>query len=174
MQRDSSALDWAMLPTTFVALVLLGLSLLHLSQSTEAPAGAPTAGPPATEYPAAAQTRQFFEWPTRVDWQAMTNNGNPFFTLAIQAPPPPKPPPAPPATKKVDVTYRGFFQTSAGVRRAVVLVADKQVLAGVGEKILADYLAAEIALRHLQLTNAAGKAVKLEFAKPQGIEVPAQ
>lgn len=174
MQRDASALNWAMLPMTFVALVLLGLALMQLGRGVEGPGSSSVQGSPRTEYPAAAQTKQYFDWPNQVQWQAMTKDGNPFFTLAIQAPPPPKPPPAPPATKKVDVIYRGFFETSAGVKRAVVQVADKQVITGIGGKVLADFLAAEIALRHLQLTNAAGKAVKLEFTKPQSLEIPAQ
>lgn len=125
-------------------------------------------------HPAAEQMRQFFSWPSAVSWRPFTNEGNPFFTLAIQPAPPAKVSTPEPATRRVDVTYRGFFETSANVRRAVVQVADVQVLARRGERVVADFVAVEIELRHLALTNGAGQAVKLEFSKTQPIEVPAK
>ncbi|MCC7374531.1 MAG: hypothetical protein IT581_07730 [Verrucomicrobiales bacterium] len=173
MRRDIVILNWLMIPALVVMALLLALALSQLSSRTAVPPESRPSGPLPTPHPAAEQTRQFFAWPGSVDWRPMTNAGNPFFTLAIQPAPPPKPPPPPPKTRKVDVTYRGFFETAAGLKRAVVQVADKQVLCSLGEKFLADYVAVEIGLRHLGSTNAAGTALKLEFAKTASVEIPA-
>lgn len=174
MRRDAMILNWVMVPTAIALIVLLALSLLRLRRDgVDLQQYRPT-GPREAPSTAAHQTRQFFGWPSTVHWLPLTNASNPFFTLAIQPPPPPKPPAPPPSTRKIDVTYRGFFETSAGVRRAVVQVADQQVLAGRGDKVVGDYLAGEIELRHLNLTNAAGQSVRFEFAKTQPLEVPAK
>lgn len=174
MRRDALILNWVMVPTAAGLVALLCLSLLRLRREGVDLNQYRPAGPREAPSTAADQTRQFFDWPSAVQWMPLTNAGNPFFTLAIQPPPPPKPPPPPPTTRKVEVTYRGFFETSVGVRRAVVQVADQQVLAGRGDKVVGDYLAGEIELRHLTLTNAAGQSVRFEFAKAQPIEVPAK
>ncbi len=176
----------ALLPCTAALGVMLGLSALawRTRDGDEPPLSPALAAP--KPHPATDQTRQIFGWPKSVQWTPLTNSANPFFTLAIRPAPVAQPPPPAPATRKVEVTYRGFYETSAGIRRAVVQVADKQVLALRGEKIVADLVASEIELRHLTLsrlvTNAApaGAApptnppVRLEFAKPQAVEIPAK
>jgi hypothetical protein len=72
------------------------------------------------------------------------------------------------------VTYRGFLETSAGIRRAVVQVADKQIVAKRGETIVADFTALDIELRFLTVTNSTGKSLKFPFATNQPVEVPAK
>jgi hypothetical protein len=173
MRRDAVLLNASMIPVLVGLLILLGVSLVRWGADGAVTAG--FGGSPASvaPHPAAGQTRQFFEWPGSVRWTPLTNSANPFFTLAIQ-PPPPKAPVPPPATKKVEVTYRGFLETSAGVRRAVVQVAEQQILGGRGDRVVADLAAAEIGLAKLTLTNGAGQVVELLFAKPQSIEVPAK
>ncbi len=172
MRRDVTLLNWAMLPAAAVMLVLMTISLMRLGDARDVASqgrtGTKLPPPPA----AAEETREFLAWLHEAAWRPFTNSNNPFYTLAIQAAPPPSPPPSAPATRKFDVTYRGFLETSAGIRRAVVQVADKQVLGGLGDKIVADYAVMEIALRHLTLTNAAGTAVQFEFAKMKTLEVP--
>lgn len=174
MRRPSSTLNLALVPIALGLLLLIGLALLLLRDSN------PTTQFPSTHrdspdnHPAAEHTRQFFGWPSQVQWQPLTNVSNPFFTLAIQAPPPPKPPPPPPSTRKIDVTYRGYLQTSAGVRRAVVQVADKQIIAKRGEPILADFVALDIELLFLTVTNPAGKSIQFPFRTNLPVEVPAQ
>ena len=174
MNDRSSQLPWAMLPVTGGLLLLLVLAIVHTRGGSDTD-GPSVAGrmPPVPAY-AAEQARRFLGWPKEVKWTPLSLTNTPFFTLAIRPPPPPAPAAPPPATRMVKVTYRGFLETSAGVRRAVVQVADQQVVMGRGEKVLADYAAAEIELRHLTVTNAAGKSVRLEFTKPQDIEVPAK
>lgn len=174
MRRNLTLLNWTLLPATAVLLTLLSLTLLRLRHDHAADAGAPVPTPLPSSHPAAGQTRQFFGWASNLTWLPLTNAGNPFFTLAIRPAPPPQPPPPPPATKKVDVTYRGYFQTSAGLRRALVQVADKQVLAGLGEPVVADFTVLAIELRSLALTNKSGGSVSLVFRTNQSLEIPAK
>lgn len=174
MSRNPSLLNGTLLPVGLGLLALLGLTLLHMGGPQAEDSGNANPAPKPAIHPAAEHTRQFFGWPSRVRWLPLTNSSNPFFTLAIQPPPPPKPPPPPPTTRKVDVFYRGFFETSAGVRRAVVQVADKQIQARRGEPIVGDYLANEIELKFLTVTNPAGQSVRFNFATNQPIEVSAK
>lgn len=174
MRRNLTLLNWSLLPGGIVLLVLLGLSLLRLRPGTLDDTDVTGSLVPPGSHPAAAQTRQFVTWPAEIARRPLTNAGNPFFTLAIRPTPPPQPPPPPPATKKVELTYRGFFETSAGVRKAVVQVADKQVLAGQGEVVVADFTVLAIELRHLALTNKAGGSVRLGFSTNQPLEIPAK
>ncbi len=174
MQRRVLVLNWAMVPTAIGLTVLFVLALTGWPRGPRGPGGGRGDDEVATLHPASRQARQFLGWASSVSWRPLTNTANPFFTLAIQPAPPPTPPPPPPATRKVSVTYRGFFETSARVRRALVKVADKEVIVGKGDEILADFVVVEIELRHLGLTNGTGGAVKLDFSKPNSIEVPAK
>jgi hypothetical protein len=181
MRRNPSLLNGTLLPVAAGLILLLGLSLSRLRDPGRVAPRPTPADTNATDHPAAHRTRDLFEWPARVEWLPLTSNGNPFFTLAIQPPPPPKPPPPPPATRKVELTYRGYLETSAGIRRAVIQVADKQVLARVGEPVLAAFNASDIQPNHLVLTSTKGGApagtnppatVKLDFAKTVPLEIP--
>ncbi|MBL9127779.1 MAG: hypothetical protein JNL97_09035 [Verrucomicrobiales bacterium] len=163
-----------MIPTGVALFALLIATLTGWRRPVPDGTGRRMGAEPAALPAAAAQARQFFGWASSATWRPLTNTGNPFFTLAIQPPPPPTPPPAAPSTRKLDLVYRGFFETSARVRRAVVQVADKQVIAGKGERVVADYSVADIQLGHLGMTNAAGVAAKLDFSKAAQIEVPAK
>lgn len=174
MRRNSLVLNWALIPAAIALVVLLVVSLFALQGRNPDESGVSIIAPSTALHPAAEQTRQFFGWPLKVQWLPLTNAANPFFTLAIQPTPPPKPPPPPPTTRKVDVTYRGFIETSAGVRRAVVQVGDTQVLGRKGDKIVADFAVDEIELKTLQLTNPAGQKVVIDFAKSKPLEVPAK
>ncbi len=174
MRRNSSFLSGTLLPIGIGLVALLGLTLFQFNRTDVEGTASATPAAPATTHPPAGHTRQFFGWPSRMRWLPLTNSSNPFFTLAIQPPPPPKPPPPPPTTKKVDIVYRGFYETSAGVRRAVVQVADKEVLARKGDIIVADFVTTDIELKFLAVTNPAGKSVKFNFATNQPIEVPAK
>jgi hypothetical protein len=174
VKRGDVILNWAMVPASAVLLALLGLSLLRLGPAGEGNERLFRTAPLPPPHPAADQTRRYFDWPLAREWVPLTNHRNPFFTLAIQPPPPPRAAAPPPATRKVDVTYKGYFETSAGTRRALVQVAETQVLGGYSDPIVADFAAHEIELRHLTLTNAGGQTVRLEFAKPQSLEIPAK
>ncbi len=174
MTRNPTLLNWSLVPTTLVLLALLALSLLRFRGADALNAGRLATALPATPQSAAEETRRFFDWPSQVVWVALTNHGNPFFTLAIRPAAAPKPAPPPPTTRKVDLTYRGFLETSAGVRRAVVQVSETQIIARLGEKIVADFVALEIGMTNLVLTNGTDRGVSLQFAKPQPLEIPAK
>ncbi|MCC6234833.1 MAG: hypothetical protein IT580_19475 [Verrucomicrobiales bacterium] len=171
MRRDTTVLNWMMVPLAAGLVLLLVLTLIRVRSADEVDMGRGGLGALPAPHPAPDQTLQFFNWASSVAWTPLTNSQNPFFTLAIQPPPPPKPPPPPPKTRKLEVTYRGYMETAAGVRRAVVQVADKQVLGSRGELIVADFKAVQIELRSLVVTNAAGVSNRFEFAKTQSIEV---
>jgi hypothetical protein len=173
MGRDASVLDWAMLPAAVVLVVLLVLSLLGVGGTAEGLAPLRGGLPAPASHGAADEMRLYMAWLKDVNWQTFTNDRNPFYSVAIKPPPRQETSAPAPATRRIEVTYRGFFETSAGVRRAVVQVADKQVLGGIGERIVADLAAMEIELWHLTLTNATGKSVRCDFARPASIEVPA-
>lgn len=172
MNREAALQQWTLLPASGALLVLLALALLQLGGSGDPVAPAGLANPLPTTHPALAQMDEYFGWPREVRWEAMTNLQNPFFTLAIQPQPPQAPPPPPPKTRVVAITYRGFFETSAGIRQAVVQVADRQVLGAQGDKVVADYVIAEIGLQRLTLTNAAGSSQPFEFTKQRSLEIP--
>lgn len=108
-----------------------------------------------------------------------TNGISPFHTTHFQplAPPPPKTPeptptPPKPATKKIQLTYQGVYQTAAGEKKAFVKVGDGLVVGTVGAKVVADWAVADIALRTLTLKNASSQTNILEFNLPKEIEVP--
>lgn len=113
---------------------------------------------------------------TLTSLRPVTNGVSPFYTTHFQPPgPPPKAPDSAStnsATKKIQLTYQGVYQTAAGEKKAFVKVGDKTVVGSVGAKIVSDWTVAEIALRTLILKNAAAQTNLLEFNMPKEIEVP--
>jgi len=107
-------------------------------------------------------------WP-RLD--AKQNTSNPFFTMHFQPPPPP-PPPKPATSRKVDLTYQGFFETPVGGRHAFVKVGDGLVVGPAGTKVVADLMVKEMNLRTLTMTNQSAQTNLLEFNQKKTIEVP--
>jgi len=168
------ALNWAMVPTAVALLALLILTLMGWPRTPPDSVLTRPGSETVALHPGSQQARQFLGWASSASWRPLTNGSNPFFTLAIQLPPPPAPPAPPPATRKVEVTYRGYFETSARVRRAVIQVADKEMIVGKGEKFLADFAVTAVELGRLRATNAAGAAIELPFGKVHPLEVPAK
>ncbi len=82
-------------------------------------------------------------------------------------------PPAAPAatTKKVSLTYQGFFETADGRKLAYVKVADRQVIGTNGAPIEADFKIAEFDLKTLTIRSAT-RTNSLSFNTPTEIEVP--
>jgi len=94
---------------------------------------------------------------------------NPFDTTYYQ-PAPSKPP----TTRKVALTYQGFFQTAEGQKRAFLNVDDKLVVGPAGSKVVADLVVMNIALRSVTLTNSTAQTNVLEFNARKEVEVPVQ
>jgi hypothetical protein len=105
--------------------------------------------------------------PSAVPTLDPTNLSNPFFTTHFQ---PPKP--SAPATRKVNMTYQGFFQTTDGDKQAFVRVDDANLTATLGRPIVADLAVSEINVHSLTLTNSASQTNVLEFNKSTSVEVP--
>jgi hypothetical protein len=97
-----------------------------------------------------------------------TNTVMPFYTTHFQ-PPPPKPP----TTRRVDLTYLGYFQTAGGEKRAYVRVGENLFVGPAGSNVVADLTVTDIALRTLTLRSPAQTNV-LDFQVQKPVEVPVQ
>jgi hypothetical protein len=96
-----------------------------------------------------------------------TNAPNPFFTRYFVPPPSP----APPTTRKIEVTYQGFYQTGDGPKSAVLKLGDSFVVARVGTSVATNVYVADASLQEVTLTNGSQKTVVPLNAKKE-IEVP--
>ena len=91
-----------------------------------------------------------------------------FHTMYFQPPPPPKPP----TTRKIDLIYQGFYQTSSGQKQAFVKVAEGVVVGAIGARVVGDWVVDEINLRRLILKNGAAQTNLFEFNTKKQVEVP--
>ena len=107
-------------------------------------------------------------WP-RTD--ADTNLASPFFTRYF-IPPAASPPPAP-TTRKIEITYLGFYQ-SDGPRHAMIKLADEFVVRSVGAHVSTNWFVGEVTFRTLTLTNLAAQTTLLPLNEKKEIEVPLQ
>lgn len=98
-----------------------------------------------------------------------TNLVDPFFTKHFMPPVLP-----PPTTRKVQLTYHGFFETADGPKVALVQVGDAMVPATLGAKAVANLLVADITWQALKLTNSAAQAYALPLNGTTEVEVPIQ
>jgi hypothetical protein len=104
------------------------------------------AAPPQSLAPVAGLERLFSPgiWPkSLID----TNRLNPFFTpyFIPQAPPPA-------TSRKIEVTYQGFYQTGDDLKRAIFKLGDASVVAPTGARIAPNLLSAG-ATNAMALTN---------------------
>jgi hypothetical protein len=98
---------------------------------------------------------------------AHTNSLNPFFTRHFI------PPPAPaPTTRKIELTYQGYYQTSEGAKQAIVKLADAFFVTPIGAKVTANLYAVEATLQSLTLTNSSAQTNLLLLNVKKEIEVP--
>ena len=112
----------------------------------------------------------FFSPEPPAKFGADTNAMNPFVTsyfIPRQAPAPP-----PPTTRKIELTYLGFYQTAQGDKQAIVRQGDDFLVATVGAKITANLYAAEASMQTLLVTNSAAKTNLLLLNSKKELEVP--
>jgi hypothetical protein len=109
------------------------------------------------------------QWP---NLQALTNLSNPFFTTHFIPAVAPVPPP--PTTRKVEVTYQGFYEASDSVKHAIVKVGDIFVAAVAGAPITTNLYIADASLQNLMLTNQAAQTNLILLNVKKEIEVPIQ
>jgi len=98
-----------------------------------------------------------------------TNSLDPFFTSYFV--PPPSPTAPEPTTRKIEVTYQGFYQTGDGPKHAVVKVADAFVDASIGWPIATNVFVADATLQTLVLTNRTAQTNLLPLNIKKEIEV---
>jgi hypothetical protein len=130
----------------------------HIADSSTAPAPGPV--------PVAKMESLFSsgQWP---NLRALTNASNPFFTSYFV----PIPPPAP-TTRKIEVTYQGFYETGDSGRHAVVKVVDSYIVASIGAPIATNLFVAQASLQNLMLTNLAAQTNLLLLNAKKEIEIP--
>jgi hypothetical protein len=103
---------------------------------------------------------------------ADSNAFNLFFTRFFVPPPAPAPPPAP-TTKKIEVTYQGFYQSGEESKHAVIKIADAFVVAKVGTAVMSTNLfVSDATMQSLILTNLASETNVLPLNIKKEIEVP--
>jgi hypothetical protein len=105
-------------------------------------------------------------WPR---FHADTNALNPFFTRHFI------PPQATPATtRKIELTYQGFYQTAEGPIHAVYKIGEAFVASAVGAKITANLFISAATMQTLTLTNPAAQTTVVPLNVKKEIEVPIQ
>ncbi len=148
--------------------LLLGLALAHLGGSAPTFRDSPS-GPLATQSPVPVNSvATVFNQPCRAP--SYTNLLNPFYTRYFIPAPTPAPPP--PTTRKIEVTYQGFYENGDNVKFAVVKLADAFVTARVGLPLATNHFVAEATMQSLLLTNPAAQTNLLPINVKKEIEVP--
>jgi hypothetical protein len=99
-----------------------------------------------------------------------TNAANPFFTRHFVPATPPPPPP--PTTRKIEVTYQGYYQTGDGPKHAVLTVAGGLLVAPVGGLVATNVYVADADQQTVILTNTTAQTNTLTLNTKKEIEVP--
>ena len=102
-------------------------------------------------------------------------NDSAFFTRYFEpAPAPPKPPPPPPKpkTKKYQITFQGFYTTSAEDQKAFILINDTFKSLRVGETVIDDLILMELDKTAVMIGNAEIAPKRIEFQKTGTLEIP--
>lgn len=110
-----------------------------------------------------------------VQWPNPASAGetsNPFFTRYFVPVPSPQPPA--PTTRKIEVTYQGYFQAEGSPKTAIVKLADAFVVVAVGAPLASNFYVAEATMQSLTLTNAGAQTTLLPLNSKKEIEVPVQ
>ena len=83
---------------------------------------------------------------------------------------PPVPPP--PTTRKVEITYQGYYQTGGDPKRVFLKMDEAMVVSIIGAQIATNLFVAEAALQTLLLTNSAAQTNLLKLNEKKVVEVP--
>ena len=107
------------------------------------------------------------QWPNP---QGLTNVPSPFWTTHFV--PVASPAPPPPTTRKIEVTYQGFYEAGDTTKHVVVKVGDIYVAAVIGAPVTTNLFVADASLQNLMLTNHVSQTNLLLLNAKQEIEVP--
>jgi hypothetical protein len=97
---------------------------------------------------------------------------NPFDTTYFI--PQTTPPPPSPTTRKIELTYQGFYQTGDSPKRAMIRFSDALVAIPVGGSVTTNLFVASVTATNLTLTNSAiaGQSNVLALNTKKEIEIP--
>jgi hypothetical protein len=98
-----------------------------------------------------------------------TNTLNPFFTRHFIPPSAP-----PPTTRKIEVTYQGFYQTGDGPKQTIFKLGDAYQVAPIGARVATTLFIAEATMQALTLTNLAAQTNILPLNAKKELLVPIQ
>jgi hypothetical protein len=127
---------------------------------------------PPSRLPPVAKLSHLFAtgvWPKSV---LETNAVDPFFTRHFIPPPPPSPPA--PTTRKIDLTYQGFFQTADAPKQTILKMGDVFLITPLGAKVTANLFVSDVTAQTLTLTNLSNQTNVLTLNTKKEIEVPIQ
>jgi len=110
------------------------------------------------------------DWPKPL---ADTNLFNPFFCRYFVPPPAPAPPP-PPTTRKVEISYQGFYQTADKPKCAMVKIGEVFVVAPIGGTVATKLFVADASMFSLTLTNHLAQTNVVPLNAKKEFEVPLQ
>jgi hypothetical protein len=105
-------------------------------------------------------------WPKSL---SQTNVLNSFFTRYFVPPPPPAP-----TTRKIDVTYQGYYQSGEGPKTTIFKLDEAFVVAPIGAKIAPSLFIANATMQALTLTNLAAQTNIVPLNAKKEIIVPLQ
>jgi hypothetical protein len=98
-----------------------------------------------------------------------TNRLDPFVTRYFIPPVAP-----PPTTRKIEVTYQGFYQTGGGPKNTIFKLGDIFQVAPIGTRIATNLFIADATMQTLTLTNLAAQTSILPLNTKKEIVVPIQ
>ena len=103
---------------------------------------------------------------------ANTTGLDPFITSHFMPRTPPPPPP--PTTRKIELTYQGFYQTGNDPKRALIQFDGALVGIPVGQNVATNLVVASVTATNLTLTNSAiiGQSNVLVLNTKKEIEIP--
>ena len=105
-------------------------------------------------------------WPKPV---SQTNLLNPFFTRYFVPPTPPAP-----TTRKIEVTYQGFYQANTGPKRTIFKLDAAFVVAPIGAQIATNLYIADATMQAMTLTNLAAQTNIVPLNVKKELIVPIQ
>ncbi len=99
-----------------------------------------------------------------------TNTVDPFLPATSSR----RPPPPPPTTRKIEVTYQGFYQTGDGPKQTIFKLGEAFLVAPIGARIATNLFIAEATMQALTLTNLAAQTNILPLNAKKELVVPIQ
>ena len=149
--------------------LLLYLTVTHLGGTSPDYVAADAASNPLQSPVPVAGLEGLFSpgvWPRSLN---ETNLLNPFFTRYFVPPTPP-----PPTTRKIEVTYHGFYQSGEGLKQAIFKLDQAYGVAPIGARITNDLYVANATIEALTLTNHAPQTNIVPLNAKKEVIIPIQ